>query len=126
MFDKFQIYYQPKENSLEGFKSLTISYYEFDEKHQTYRQKIVLEKDGAKYKIKKYLGAFGAIKPFLQNLALDSYKSSDVNPGDEYFYIKYGDKTIMTSDREDISSILNFARFDEILKYDLSEYKKCD
>ena len=83
-------------------------------------------KGGEKYKIKRWLGQLGAIKPFLNELDLRNYQSSDVNPGDEYFYIKYGEQVLATSKREDIQAILNWCRFDDIIGYDLNEYKKCD
>lgn len=124
--EKLQIYYQPIQKDLEHLESLTISYYDFDEKTHTYRQKIVLEKGGEKYKIKRWLGQLGAIKPFLNELDLRNYQSSDVNPGDEYFYIKYGEQVLATSKREDIQAILNWCRFDDIIGYDLKEYKKCE
>jgi hypothetical protein len=126
MKDKLQIYYQPAQPNAEAFKSLTISYYEFDEQHRTFKQKIILEKAGEKYKIKRWIGQLGSIKPFLEELDLSNYKSSSVQSDEAYFYIKYGDQTLSTSNREDIKELLKWIRFDEILSYDLSEYKKCD
>jgi hypothetical protein len=124
--EKLQVYYQPIQTNPDHLESLTISYYDFDEKTCTYKEKIVLERGGEKYKIKRYIGHLPAIKPFLEKLDLANYKASDVNPGDRYFYIKYGDKVLATSNDDDIKDILEFIHFDTVLGYDLSEYKKCD
>lgn len=124
--EKLQIYYQPIQKDPEHLESLTISYYDFEEKTCTYREKIVLEKGGEKYKIKRWLGQLGGIRPFLEKLDLKKYTASDVNPGDAYFFIKHGENSLATSNREDIEDILKFCQFDKVLSYDLSEYKKCD
>lgn len=124
--EKLQIYFQPIQKDPDHLESLTISYYDFDEKTCTYREKIVLEKGGNKYKIKRWLGQLGAIKPFLEKLDLKNYKASDLNPGDAYFYIKYGEQVLATSNQDDIEDILSFCHFDDIIAYDLSQYKKCD
>ena len=124
MLQKLQIYYQPVQTHPDFLESLTISYADFDEQHKTYRQKIVLEKNGEKYKIKRYNGSLGGIKVWLETLDITKYKSTDVNPGDAYFYIKHGDKFMATSNAEDIRELLNWVHFDDILGYDLSEYNK--
>ena len=102
MLQKLQIYYQPVQTNPDFLESLTISYSEFDEQHLTYKQKIVLEKDGVKYKIKRYVGGLPAIKPWMEPLDITKYKSTDVNPGDAYFYVKHVDKFLATSNAEDI------------------------
>lgn len=124
--EKLQVYFQPVQTDPEHLESLTISLYDFDEKTYTYREKIVLERGGEKYKIKKWWGQLGAIRPFLEKLDLSNYTASDVNPGEAYFYIKHGDKVLATSKREDIADILEFCHFDKIAAYDISEYQKCD
>lgn len=126
MLNKLQIYHQPIQTNPEHLESLTISYYDFDETHNTYKQKIVLERDGVKYKIKKCVGALGAIKPFLTALDIYKFSSADVNPGDAYYYVKHGDKSLATSNADDIKELLDWARFEEIAGYDLDMYQKCN
>lgn len=125
MFEKLQIYYEPGDNSEHQFKSLSVKYSEFDEENNTYKKKIVLEKNGEKYKIKQYLD-FASIKPFLYSLNLDNYTSSGVQEDSGYFYIKFGEQRFSTSNKEDIREILEWAGFDEILGYELDKYEKCD
>jgi hypothetical protein len=126
MLQKLQIYYQPVQTNPDFLESLTVSYYDFDEEHNTYRQKIVLEKDGVKYKIKHYLGSLNAIRSFIETLDITKYKSSDINSGDAYYYVKHGDKFLATSNLEDIRELLDWARFDEIREYSLDKYEKCE
>ena len=56
--DKLQIYYQPIQDNPDHLKSLTISFYDFDEVAGTYKKKIVLEQDGSKDKIKNVCTGF--------------------------------------------------------------------
>ena len=125
MLQKLQIYFQPVQHS-EHLESLTISYDDFDETSNTFKQKIVLERDGAKYKIKRWLGALGSIKPFLESLDISKYKFTDVNLGDAYYYVKYGEQFLATSNADDIRELLDWVNFDEIQGYGLEEYQKCN
>ena len=126
MLQKLQIYHQPIQTNPDHLESLTISYDDFDDAHNTYKQKIVLERNGVKYKIKRYINSLDAIRPMLESLDLAKYSSTGVKTGDAYYYVKYGDQFVATSDPDNIKELLDWAKFDEILGYDLSEYKKCD
>jgi hypothetical protein len=122
MQNKLQVYYQPKANS--DIKSLSISYYDFDEQHCTYRYKVVLEKDGEKYKIKKYWGNFPAFLRKFSQIDLSKYPKTDVDKSEDYFYIKFGNMDYITNHAEDIADILSLVHFYEVLDYDISMYKK--
>lgn len=126
MHDKLQIYFQPAADNADGIKSLTISYYEFDIQHRTYKEKIVLEKDGEKYKIKRYMGTLTSILNSLENLDLSKRPKEDVDFTKDYYHIKFGDNAYATNDTEKIRDILDFMHFDKVMKCDLSEYQKCD
>ena len=126
MLQKLQIYYQPKQVNNAPHASLTISYSDFDEMNGTYKKKIVLEQNGEKYKIKQYPTDLAAITSFLEALDLSDFKSSDIDYGASYYYIKYGEHVLATSNPEDIREILDWIRFDEIRAYELIQYKKCD
>ena len=123
--EKLQIYYQASKTD-KNMKSLTISYYDFDEQTNTFKQKIVLEKDHDKYKIKRMYGWLGNIRPFMESIDLKKCNSSQPAPDDAYFYIKYGDQTLTTNNPDDIRSLLDWVKFDEIITYDLSMYTKCE
>lgn len=125
MLQKLQIYYQPKQANNAPHASLTISYSDFDEANGTYKKKIVLEQNSAKFKIKNYLTNFAEVNAFLEALDLSKYQSSDVDYGESYYYIKYGEQVLATSNPEDIREILDWVGFDEIRTYELSKYKKC-
>jgi hypothetical protein len=71
---KLQVYYQPQDNS--DTKSLSISYYDFDMEHHTYRYKVVLEKGEAKYKIKEFWGTLNGLIPKLNKINLQNYPKS--------------------------------------------------
>lgn len=126
MLQKLQIYYQPVQTNPDHLESFTVSYYDFDEGCKTYKEKIVLEKDGAKYKIKNVRDNLDEIKPFLESLDISKFNSTDVNPGDAYFYVKHGDRFIATSNAEDIRELLDWAGFVKIQGYGLEKYTKCD
>jgi hypothetical protein len=85
-----------------------------------------LEKNGEKYKIKRYLGMLGSIRPMLNNLDLTKLKSTGVVPGSAYYYVKFGEQSFATSNADDIKDLLDWTQFDKITKYDLSQYHKCD
>lgn len=123
---KLQIYYQPVQKNHAHLESLTISFSEFNEAQNTFKKKIVLERDGVKYKIKEYPKTLNEIIPFLSTLDITKYNSSDVNKEESYFFIKYDDKTISTSNAEDIKELLEWADFYSILAYDIDKYKKCN
>lgn len=124
MLQKLQIYFQPVQTNPDHLESMTISYYDFDEERNTYKQKIVLEKDGAKYKIKNVRDNLDEIKSFLESLDISKFNSTDVGNGDAYFYVKHGDQFIATSNADDIRELLDWAKFDEIQGYGLEEYQK--
>ena len=126
MLNKLQIYHQPIQINPDHLESLTISYSDFDEVRNTFKEKIVLERDGVKYKIKRVMEQLSAIRPALETIDLTKYKSTDVNPGDAYFYVKYGDQTLATSDAENIKELLDLVHFHEIVGYDLEKYEKCN
>ena len=120
--EKIQVYYQPEKNS-GNIKSLSISYYDFNEKELTYRHKITLERDDGKYKIKGYYGSLPAILP-LRKITLSDRPHHEVDKNLAYFYVKTEVEEYLTNDRKDIEDILNFIHFDEVLNYDISKYKK--
>ena len=124
MENKLQIYYQPAKNENALMKSLSISYYEFDVEHNTYREKIVLEKDGEKYKIKRYWGTLGSFLPKISKINLSQYPKTEVDLDKEYFYVKFGDQILATNNKEDIADILSIVNFDEILAYDITQYQR--
>ena len=126
MLQKLQIYYQPKQINNEPHASLTVSYSDFDEMNGTYKKKIVLEQNGEKFKIKNYPTNFAEVKAFLEALDLSNFKSSDVDYGESYYYIKHGEHVLATSNPEDIREILDWVGFDKIRAYELSQYKRCD
>ena len=119
---KLQVYYQPAKNS--DIKSLSISYYDFDLQHHTYRHKIVLEKGGEKYKIKNYWGTLNGLLSKFEKIDLQNYPKTEVDKSKDYFYIKMDDHDYMTNSAEDIQDILDLIRFNEVLNYDMSKYKK--
>lgn len=123
---KLQIYYQPVQTNPDHLESLTVSIYEFNETENTYKKKIVWEKDGSKYKIKEVLTDLDFVREKLSVLDIASYKSTDVNPGDAYYFVKHGDLSMATSNPNDIKDLLDWFGFDEIVKYDESRYVKCD
>ena len=122
MKHKLQVYYQPKANS--EIKSLSISYYDFDLEHHTYRHKIVLEKGGEKYKIKNYWGTLNGLLPKLEKIDLQKYPKTEVDKNEDYFYIKTDDCDYITNSADDIVDILELVQFYEVLNYDISKYKK--
>lgn len=122
--EKLQVYYQTYKNNV-FHESLTISFYDFDEQTNTYKQKIILEKNGEKYKIKR-LNTLDDIKEFINNLDLTKFNCEKVNTDESYFYIKHGNQTLMANNAEDIRELLDWMQFDEIAKYDLDMYTKCD
>jgi hypothetical protein len=126
MYDKLQIYYQPANGNANGIKSLTVSFYEFDPPHNTYKQKIVLEIGDAKYKIKRYTGGYGALEPKLAAIDLIKYPQNRVSFAEDYFYIKFGDQVLTTNNKAEIQDLLDAFGFDTVLSYDISQYKKCD
>ena len=126
MLNKLQVYYQPIQRHPDFHESLTISLYDFDEANDTFVQKIVREYLGAKYKIKKEMRGIDSIRAMLSTLDLSKYNSTDISSGDAYYYIKFGDHFLATSNAEDIRDILDFVQFDEIVGYSLDEYEKCN
>lgn len=120
--EKYQLYYQPKKNTSD-IKSLSISYYDIDDKTCTFRMKIVLERADGKYKIKKYLGSMGSILRW-RNVDISALPQTDADKEQAYFYIKTASHDYMTNNKDDITEILNIVNFDTILKYDISEYTK--
>lgn len=124
--DKLQIYYQPPQDNPDHLKSLTLSFYDFDETAGTYKKKIVLEQDGSKYKIKDVLTNLEEIRKLIDSVDFAKYTATDVNPGDPYYFIKKGDLSFATGNASSIKALLDAVNFDEILAYDLSLYKKCD
>lgn len=124
--DKLQIYYQPVQDNPDHLKSLTLSFYDFDETARTYKKKIVLEQCGNKYKIKEILTNLDEISELINSVDFKKYTATDVNPGDPYYFIKKGDLSFATSSTASIQELLDAVHFDEILGYDISLYKKCD
>ena len=119
---KLQVYYQPAKNS--DIKSLTISYYDFDLEHKTFRHKIVLEKGGEKYKIKTYWGTLNGLIPKIESINLQKYPKTEVDKNKDYFYIKMDDCDYATNSAEDIQDILELVQFYEVLNYDIKKYEK--
>ena len=124
--DKLQIYYQPVQDNPDHLKSLTLSFYDFDEVAGTYKKKIVLEQNGSKYKIKNVLTNLEEIRVLIDSVDFANYTATDVNPGDPYYFIKKGDRSLATGNASSIQALLDAVHFDEILGYDISLYKKCD
>lgn len=121
MQNKFQIYYQPEKGNLEGIKSFTVSYYDFDFEHNTYRRKMVLEKDDQKYKIKEFWGNIGVFK-IINAIDFSKLPKDDVDYDKAYFYIKYGDNIYATNNKESIKDILDSLFFDSLLSTDIAKY----
>lgn len=126
MFDKLYIYYQPVQDEPDVANSFSLSYYEFDVLHNTYRSKIVREQDGKKYKIKRYMGDLGAIIPLLEKIDLSQYPAQEVDFNLPYFYIKYGAQSYSTNDKSVIQGLLNDFRFDDFFNYPIAQYQVCD
>lgn len=123
MQNKFQIYYQPEKGNADGIKSFTLSYYDFDEKHQTYFRKLVLEKDGKKYKTKEFWGNLGAILNVIDKIDFSALPEANVNYDKTYFYIKYGDNIYVTNERNPIQNILSGLFFDRLFRTDVDAYE---
>lgn len=119
---KLQVYYEPKTNS--EIKSLSITYCDFDLQHHTHKYKVVMEKGGAKYKIKQYLDTSDRLLSKLATINLKEYPKTDVDKTQDYFYIKMDDCDYATNCTTDIQDILDFIKFYEVLNYDISKYEK--
>lgn len=124
--DKLQLYYQPSKNNPDDIKSLSISYYDSNPEDNTYKQKIVLEKNGEKYKIKRCVNKLNEIVPFIDQLSLFNYKDGNVDFEQSYYHVKFGDGVYITNNAEDIRDLLNFMNFDEVMRYDANMYQRCD
>jgi hypothetical protein len=126
MFDKLHVYFQPVQGSPESTKSFSISYYDFDTPHNTYRIKVVREEVDAKYKIKMYMGDLGSLIPLLKNLNLNNMPKNNADLTLPYFYVQWGSESYTTNDKVSIQKILDIVRFDEFYNYELSQYKVCE
>ena len=114
MIEKFQIFYQPEKAKRKGIESFSLSYYDFKEDLSECKEKIVLEKSGKKYKIKRPLESLENLLPVLNNLDLNKYKKEKVNYDDAVYCIKYNDISISTNINEYIEELLAQLRFDDL------------
>lgn len=138
MNNKLIIYYEPQKGEREFLKSFTLSFSRISENDDTYKQKAILEHKSKtrnrieEYKMKEFhIGA----KELLNKISKIDFDKTYQKPkeGYEYFCIMYDGKKIETSDRQEISDILeafNFMKLSSIthkhFEYikDMNEYTK--
>ena len=121
--EKLQVYFQPRQHTPADQQSWSVSLYDFDKENNTYTQKVVLETVNHKYKLKNIKNDLSDILAFLESLDITKYKCSDVNPGDDYYYVKHGDITLATSNPEDIKELLDWMHFDELLQSNIGAHQ---
>ena len=122
MKNKFQIFYQPRKSKRKEIESFSISYYDFDFDSKTYTEKLVLEKGGEKYKIKRCCEGLDELMSILSNIDITTYKEKDdVNMLSEVYCMQCDEHNYSTNDISDIEEILEQIHFYDKLEEHLSE-----
>lgn len=117
MYSKFQIFYQPNKNQRKRLESFSLSYYDFDMNTNTCKEKIVLEKNREKYKIKRECNEALKITETLEKLDLSKKAKHTVDLNDEVYCVKCGEQNYSTNNSEDIKELLMDLKFDELFAY---------
>jgi hypothetical protein len=126
--DKFQIYFKPNEDASEpeGVISFTFSISRISLKDDTYKLKIINEiKEDFKqktFKIKEF--HFNASEIIAKIRTIDFEKEYDPqNPSKDVYFIKFGNKKICTSNKEQIQYILDLFQFDDLYGLNVLQYE---
>ena len=125
---KLIIYFEPSQNELPGVISITLSFSRISEKDNTYKQKLILQhlNDRGlvdKYKIKEFhVGADKIIKKIEKIDFEGKYDENSTEENAETFLIKCDDKVIYTSNKEQLSEILQLFNFNEVINIPKEHY----
>jgi hypothetical protein len=114
MIEKFQIFYQPSKIKRKGIESFSLSYYDFKPDMSACKEKIVLEKNGKKYKIKRQFENLDTLLPVLNNFDLNEYKVDKVNYDDATYCIQYNNDNISTNSNKKLEELLSQLKFDDL------------
>jgi hypothetical protein len=114
MIEKFQIFYQPSKTKRKGIESFSLSYYDFEPDMSECKEKIVLEKNGKKYKIKRQFEKLDTLLPVLNNFDLNKYKVDKVNYDDATYCIQYNNDNISTNINKKLEELLSQLKFDDL------------
>lgn len=127
---KFVIYYEPPRSKREYLKSITLTISRINPDDNTYKIKLLQEHISKtrgvveEYKMKEiHLGANEIIEKIEKVDFERNYSAACKDEKHDYFYISYGDKTIETSNIDDIEYILEEFCFNDLISITHKHYE---
>lgn len=120
--NKLKIFYKPKTDLRDVVPSFTLSYSEFDFKTGTCKEKLILEQNGEKQKIKNYVNKAAEIESIAKNIDPSLFIQEEYDINEALYCVKYNDDAVFMNDRSKIASLLDSLHFDELCNQTIAKF----